>query len=295
MNKYYHEYPYIDGEQREFGWSTSKIIRPLKSKIGHIRRGTAEKFYESGKKSIIDNRNANELVTSRVNNKSLRNSILKYEAPKANATVSYKNKDLAQAGGGGATVYRDNVKSGFGEFTRDFPRDENIRLIKRMLKKDGRTGVSVSNDAGVEYLVHELGHAQGRVAKGKRRLISEADPRRLVKGKTYEGSLSYFDEKSREGIMSSGGKKVGFKESVKDLLNNSRNSRAIIAEEDAATKAGLEMLKRHGATPEELKLAARNLEVSGDTYRHARKASLKSSLGRIIDIPSRRGNKVILM
>lgn len=293
MNKYYYEYPYIDGEQRQFGWATSKIIRPLKSKIGHARRSAAKELYQSGMESKAKNKaTVAELKRSKkIINKSLRNSLLKHEAPLANATVSYKAKI---GKGNGAAISRDSIKPGFGELTKSFdPRDENIKLIKKILKKDGRTGIALRKNSGVETLAHELGHAQGNIASGKRGLIASSDPRN-ASGK-YMGSISTFKEKSRKEIMESGGKKVGFKESLKDLLTNSRNSKAIIAEENAASREGIKMLKRHGATPEELKLAERNLGLAGDTYRNARKATLKTSLGRLIDIPSRRGSRNIIL
>lgn len=49
------------------------------------------------------------------------------------------------------------------------------------------------------------------------------------------------------------------------------------------------MLKRNGATKEELRMAKKELSAAGDTYRLTGKMATRSSLGRIIDIPSRRG------
>lgn len=295
MNKYYYEYPYVDGEQRQFGWTTSKIIRPLKSKIGHVRRSAADKLYQSGLKSGAKNEavEAELEKIQTITNKSLRNSLLKHEVPKANATVAYGS---GAGKSNGATIYRENIKPGFGNLTKYAPpRDEGVKFLKRILKKEGRSsGIAMSKDSGIEFLAHELGHAQGKIAKGKRGLISASDPRNL-KNSGDKGSISHFKERSRFEIRESGGKKVGFKESLKDLLTNSRNSRAIIAEENAATREGIKMLKRHGATPEELKLAERNLGLVGDTYRNAGKKSVKTSLGRVIDIPSRRGSRRIIV
>lgn len=55
------------------------------------------------------------------------------------------------------------------------------------------------------------------------------------------------------------------------------------------------MMKRNGATKEELSRAKENLRIAGDTYRSAGKYSTRTSLGRIIDIPSRRSTPTLVL
>lgn len=54
------------------------------------------------------------------------------------------------------------------------------------------------------------------------------------------------------------------------------------------------MMKRNGASKEELSRAKENLRIAGDTYRSAGKRATRTSLGRIIDIPSRRNTPSLL-
>lgn len=296
MNIYYYDQPYLSrggGEQREFGVINSKVIRPFKSKAGRLRRKAAEALYRSGDNALIESREATSKLKDGVKNKELRNNILRNEAPKLNTTVSLKAKNIASQGGGGAQLPKENITN-LGRSTKIFPRDPNIKLVKKIVKKEGRkSGIAFNEqEVGVEILAHELGHARGKVVGGRRGRISKADPRKVERGSEYQGSLTIYSPSYRPN---EGASKVKFKDAVKDYFKNRKNSKAIIAEEMAASKDGLEMLKRNGATKEELSKAAENLKVAGDTYKTHGKKARRSSLGRIIDIPSRRGHDLPFM
>ena len=79
------------------------------------------------------------------------------------------------------------------------------------------------------------------------------------------------------------------------LIEDVKNNWLIVAEENAASREGLRMMKRNGATKEELSRAKENLRIAGDTYRSAGKYSTRTSLGRIIDIPSRRSTPTLVL
>lgn len=285
----YYSFPYLTrGEQREFGWATTKLIRPLKAGIGRTRRKVADKLYESGNQKLVKARErAQQVLKNGVKNKTLRNQILRNEAPKAKTTVSYRANDIASQGGGGAAIYKSDVDGRTREFLDNpFVGRGEKQLIKKITKGERASGIAISKGRGEEVLAHELGHARGKVSNGIRGLISRSDPRSAI---GYQGSVSVY----KKGTDPT--KRVGFIQSVKDHLSGVKNSKLVIAEENAASREGLNILKRNGATKEELAKARENLRAAGDTYRLVGKKAARSSLGRIIDIPSRRGTKNIVL
>lgn len=296
METIIYDHPYLGlnwggEEQREYGFVTSKLIRPMRAKIGRARRNMADKLYQSGKEEV---RRAYQEVKnksqSKVRNKNLRNSILRTEVPKVKSTVLFNSDKIAETGGG-STVFKSslndpkvvrNMKSVGGK--------KDKKLIDKVIK-DGRnleSGIFLEKNPGVETLAHELGHAKGRVSGGLRGKISRLDPRINRQGR---GTLDVYDARF---IPAQGNDRIGFKDAVKDYFNNIKNSRLIVAEENAASREGLRMMKRNGASKEELSRAKENLRIAGDTYRSAGKRATRTSLGRIIDIPSRRNTPSLL-
>lgn len=110
MNSIYYDYPYVElnggvVEQREFGFITSKVVRPMRVGIGKTRRKIANKLYQPG--SLVDKmKNAEKrLQTKTVGNETLMNNLIANEAPKAKTMISFDAKRLAAQGGGGVLQY----------------------------------------------------------------------------------------------------------------------------------------------------------------------------------------------
>lgn len=226
-----------------------------------------------------------------VQNKGLRNKILSVEAPKAKTTVSFRAPMISTAGGGGAMLPGSTVRNQTQREVRQttdmlssprYRRERGTKdFVKKLYGKDRyASGVAVDPTAGVETLAHELGHAQGKTAGGLRGYISRSDPRNSGQG------IRVYAPSTRGEVST--GKRVGFGQALKDTVSNIRNSGHIIAEETAASRGGLQMMKRHGATKEELARASENLGLAGRTYKLEGKRSVLSSLGRLVDIPTRR-------
>lgn len=277
-------------EQREFG-----VKRALKVTIGRARRNIADSLYASGTNRVIRAGQAVEqLANNSVHNKELRNKLLRNEASRLGTTVSYNADNLARTGGGAVTISKGSIRGARMEQQLGspyVPKGEK-KFIKSILKKENRpAGVALSKNSGVDMLAHELGHVEGRVAGGKRGKIQAADPR-FSQGASYQGSLSNFRKKEGRNLST---ERVSFKEAIKDHIANQRAARGIVGEEQAASKAGLRMLKKAGATKGELQQAKVNLNVGSESYKAVKNKISKSGLGRIIDIPSRRGMKEIVM
>lgn len=288
MNSIYYDYPYVElnggvVEQREFGFITSKVVRPMRVGIGKTRRKIANKLYQPG--SIVDKmKNAERrLQIKTVGNETLMNNLIANEAPKAKTMISFDAKRLAAQGGGGTTVYKRDLSNDIVKQINDekyLLKGDKEFINKIYGDKNIKSGIAINKKAGEAILAHELGHAQGITKGGLRGLISRSDPRNV---QNYTGTLGLYNGKSVAK------EKVGFLRSVKDHLSNVKTSKLIQAEENAATRSGLKMLKRNGATKEELRAAKDKLSAGGDTYKLSGKYATRTSLGRIIDIPSRRG------
>lgn len=315
-----YDHPFLTGrsfEQREFGFWTTNVARPIRAKVGRARRTVANKLYDSAETAGLMQRiNAGAFIdpgNTGIQNNELRNKLLRVEAPKAKTTVSFKTPDMARLGGGCAEIKGDAFRSSVTQGDIRSAIDSSPKEYKKFLKKlTGRgdkyvSAITVDKGIGLEKLAHELGHAQGHTAGGLRGYISRTDPRHNGHSE-YGGIISYsprqYKAKSAEeikfksqGLGLSGASdsmgqpkpNVSFGEALRDTISNVRTSGHMIAEEAAATRSGLKMLKRHGATKAEMEAAGRSLGYGGSTYLYGGKQSVLSSLGRLVDIPSRRG------
>lgn len=268
----------------------------MRATIGRTRRTVANKLYKSADRARVKGREITTKLDTpgevvHVQNKEVRNRILRTEAPKAKTTVSFRAHEATDGGRGGTMISGDTIRSLPSEarLLVDLEKPSgDTKLFKKLYDKGDKyaSAVAVPPNAGVDTLAHELGHAQGRVSGGIRGYISRTDPRNDPRNN--EQLFRSYKPANRSQIMSSGGKRVGFRDALRDTVSNIRNSGHVIAEETAATRSGLQMLKRHGASREEIARAGEYLRLAGSTYRQAGKASVLSSLGRLVDIPSRR-------
>lgn len=274
-------------EQREF----ARWTRPFKRTIGRVRTGLAEKLSKSGQESLergqVISRTKGS-VARKIDNPELAERILKNEVPEGVAIS--RESSMARNGGGGVFVRPQNVsKDALNNPSIPSHEKEFIRDII----KGGKGGVAVEKDLGVEVLGHEVGHSKNATGKGLKRKISNSDPRNSELGMWGDNVHMYPGAKNQYRYGSPD--KVSFKEALKDLKRDTVNSGIILSEEKNANKEALRMMKKQGASKKEIKEAKDILNSNTEVYKGMAKGSLKSGLGRLINIPSRRGTGTSLI
>ena len=67
-----------------------------------------------------------------------------------------------------------------------------------------------------------------------------------------------------------------------------REGNAIVGEELGATRKALKILKKNGATKDELKLAKNNLGLAAKTYKEGAKIHILNPIQNLIQVPGKR-------
>ena len=161
-----YDYPFLAGrsfEQREFGYWTTNVVRPVRATVGRARRNVASKFYQAANKARLEQETAVNKLTQNgglpsVQNKGLRNKILSVEAPKAKTAVSFRTKELVDMTNGGGVIPTDpSSKIELGGYINRFGTRNDKKFLKKIYGKDRyKSGIVASPGVGVEVLAHEL-------------------------------------------------------------------------------------------------------------------------------------------
>lgn len=161
--------------------------------------------------------------------------------------------------------YRDRMKYG--------------KRLSRALAKGKQFEIRYDRREGPETLAHELGHVMN---KEKKKLYD-------IPGK-YQNIISKANKKLRgdQKILMENGPDGSSK--LRDAFKRFVSSKVIQAEERNASRNALKLLKKNGATKEELKKAERNLKAMGDTYKNE-DIPWKHVVREKLLIPSRRMRK----
>ena len=242
-----------------------------KAVIGRMRRNLAKKIQESMDNDLNKAIKAGSIVTdTRRAVKSSRNidKVVGKAAQKANASI----KNITPLG--------DSIPKRGQNFTIDFNKLDKEQIDQLTSEKKlrnayrrGKTAViSPKRGGGIEYRAHEVGHAM--------RVGSKNPITKLVR--KYA-----FNPNTREVLnINSGdqGSKRGIKEAIKGYLKGSM----VVAEEKAASKNALKLLKKGGMSKEDLLRSKNNLDMSLITYKKGRSRLWKSPLRELVEIPSRR-------
>lgn len=284
--------------QKEFGFiqdvRRSGLGRTMKRNIGRFRADLVKRY---GDDIILQDINKNREYISKLttnplnNNPSLEKNLIR-EANKNNARV------IGYDTGGRGNSILGNTKGDLNEYSSDLA-SEIIGKNKEGISKYGaknylRYGRKIDNaissgksiiihpsGSGSDLLAHELGHlkSQNGSLLSRGRLLDEASTK---------------VQESGYGFLESGGLKdttTGIIPGVKRYLKG----RVILANERKASKNALDILKKNGATPEELSIAKKNLLGTAlGTYKTVSDAYTRIPFKNLIQIPSRRGNKAIL-
>lgn len=257
-------------EQREFGF-ISKSLGKLRDKTIHkITKSTVDdinarndilgdhlikrlKFSDSTRKGVYQEaRNNNSRISSMVLN----------DQP---ATVSNSNLDIEK-------IKRSDL----------LPNRKKKKLIKTVLKNKIGDQILIPKGTKVDVIAHELGHIQ--IKNSKNPILKNLDKRaRKVEPNSAE---------RLEAITINNGpgnhKRYGIKKLIRDIIDEG----TIIENERLASKKGLRVLKRAGATKEELKQAKRNYKLALDTYKRRGKANVKVTLRNTLQHPDKKERSI---
>lgn len=259
-------------EQRQFGI------------IANLRRKYAKKYAEKSSKELVNRLidwNSKKENIKPIIDKELRNSIYKNEMPKVNSTHLVGGRNLLPTNSEGKFL---KVKNAENLLQKPFYNKREMKFLKKMVKKK-KNGVVLPKNSGIESDAHELGHSFNAKSKGLDGIISRLDPRAPKSGNTPpKNILSAYPSPKNEGD-----KKVGIFEALKDHFNNYKNSKLILKEEENASKKALDILKRNGATEEQLIHAKENLDHSLESYKIGSDMATKSSWARVLRPAKDRG------
>lgn len=129
---------------------------------------------------------------------------------------------------------------------------------------------------GDDVVSHELGHIQNATSLNPLKRL-----RNIINNRT---SIRERLSKDTDSIRGDNLKKRG----LGSILSKSLEDNIILGEERLANKNALEILKKAGATPEELSKAERTLNLGYETYEHATKARRNSILANTVYPEGRR-------
>ncbi len=252
--------------QKEFGFITSKIKRPLQVKIGKARVKASNKLLQSANKDAaridLDNLRLAHSGNSFDPNSPLVRELKKEAYLKNNAQVRYvgKGTDIRFAAGHlkpkDIDISEQMIKTNMNKITQPSTR-KTYKIIVNNAKR-GRSTILVnpqSNSVGI--LAHEIGHAQN--ASGQAGWLKKRISDKL---KTTE-----FQER--------GPADVPLKDSILRYI-----------EERNATKNGIKLLKKKGISKPELGVAKGELEIAGRTYKNGVKGAAKMKLARKLQLPN---------
>lgn len=260
------EYNIIDDTYR------SGIKRAYKKTIGNFRRNTAKRLTDSIKSDINQVKESSRKLSnsSSIQNKSVENNLIK-EASKEGIIVSNVKVDNTK----GNYLVKDVNDQDLIEYSNNFGnKKEDVEKLKNQIKKSHKF-ISHPENSGSEKLAHEIGHV-----KNEKGIISKQISKIANSEKTRSQIRSSFNKVRDTGDDGS----LGVKESAKRFVR----AKAVELEENNANRKGLKLLKKSGASKEELNKARDNYKEGSKSYKHSGNVSWKTSLRNTVQIPSRR-------
>jgi hypothetical protein len=136
-----------------------------------------------------------------------------------------------------------------------------------------RNKLITDNPAGIDDLAHEIGHVDNGLSNGIKRLIHR-------KAGYYRPLMEINNPNNIN--------KRGLLNSLKNLIKGE----TMVLEESNASRSGLRLLKKNGASKDVLGRSKRSLDNSLKTYKNARDNMSLYPIRNSIQIPSRRNLKI---
>lgn len=250
---------YPELEQREFG-----IIDGSKKLINKTRRNLAASVLKSARRDIHKQAELGDKIEENLKNSTKKSSIMKTLGKEANKRKVFvvkgrkhdKNKMLNKD----TTIPSNSVsKRGKINLTKIDTVDNHYRKLGKALMKGDYVIVHRSDQSA---LAHEIGHVINRKGKLTKKISKIND----ITAPIYENSRFY---------------RKGFKGAWK----NYKDGTIQVIEESNASRNGLKLLKKSGATKEELEEAKRNMKDALEDYKLTRNISTKGSLYKTLKVP----------
>lgn len=149
------------------------------------------------------------------------------------------------------------------------------KIVKGQQSGRHKGGIVVADPReGDAALSHEFGHIVNDKKMGDK-LAGHNDM--YFAGKDATADAYYLDDLGRTTPLS-----------WKEIRQKAKNINTVVKDEVAASKTGIDLMKKAGYSPWEIKMAEKDMKISADTYRHSRNKSFLQTLANKIQIPSRR-------
>lgn len=124
--------------------------------------------------------------------------------------------------------------------------------------------------SGIDQVSHEIGHISN---------VQSKNPiTRLIHKKADESSHSSLENYEMIKSLMGTHRRSGIKSIMQDIINEG----SIIAEERGASNKGLRILKKSGATKDELRTAKKNYRLALDSYKNKGLANIKTTIRNTI-------------
>lgn len=265
-------------EQREYGLGSdiwhSGLQRTAKKYIGRGRVKLAKKLTEGIKSNILAE-SKNPTLIERANT-------LDSKRPELIKSLNQKAKEQNVLVTGQIPVLNVDEKNAFviteniqdaGRILSNASDVLSKRAGEQILSGNYSGVISVPSSMGAAVRAHEIGHLQNKTGNSLSKFIS---------AKSTE--IAPIQE-ARENLVRTSGNnhRRGLGASFKDYING----QTVLAEEANASRNGKRLLRKAGATPEELEAAKVIYETGNRTYYHPARANLLTTLRNTIQIPSR--------
>ena len=254
-------------EQKEFG-----LVDSLRNKIAKKLSGSIKKEIQK-RNSALDTK-----LYKVISDKPTRTKIYK-EANDRGARISRLRLGYPQS----PMVISNNQANNLANASDIVASYKNPQRRVNKLKKSVKNGktshqiIIPPHTKEIDKIAHEIGHISNSTSKNP--LISQTHSKA---GKFYNESSRRFNMlTSKMGTH----KRSGLKSIIQDIANEER----IIAEEKRASKKGLKILKKAGASKEDLIHAKENYKTALDSYKGKGRANWKSTIRNTIQTKDKKG------
>lgn len=257
--------------------------RVLKKYMGRLQKGIGKQAEKMAMNQIPKNKKAQEAIKAinpddKVTNKKLGKDLVKDAITKGNARV-FDNNKLSKAyekelGNSAADLTNDiDFTKRLGNFFIDEADNINDVSKKRLFKKVGKTLVpgkvtprtSLVNlvdkyDDNVSALAHEIGHTlnSSGAAGNKKKAISRLNRMNKSKEKSKPGTTNRIKEEINQGNIT-------------------------LREEKNAWENGINLMKDHGATSEDIKKTKKLRKQALETYKTRRNFKVLDSISKRLE------------
>ena len=268
--------------QREYGLGSdiwhSGLQRTAKKYIGRGRVKLAKKLTEGVKSNILAE-SKNPTLIERANT-------LDSKRPELIKSLNQKAKEQNVLVTGQIPVLNIDEKNAFviteniqdaGRILSNASDVLSKRAGEQILSGNYSGVISVPSSMGAAVRAHEIGHLQNKTGNSLNKFISSRNNEIIPIQNVRENLVRNNGNNQRRGLGAA----------FEDYING----QTVLAEEANASRNGKKLLKKSGATSDELKGADDIYETGRRTYYYPARANFLTTLRNTVQIPSRVKNK----